>query len=106
MQPLFSHYPQVCYPHNRQTLSMSHPSQINSNMVKDVHDPGILQRQIFHLPDPEHLYNSLFMDENVQNRTINCPNIHDEDSHLIMPGVFLKKLKDGLVVINNVTPSL
>ena len=37
---------------------------------------------------------------------INCPNIWDGDGHLILPGEYTNALKDGTIVLVNVSPSL
>ena len=104
--PLFMQYPLLTTYHNWQALPNNHFSQTNSNMIQNVHDPGIFHRHVACLPDPHHLYASLFAGAGMDDCMMNCPNIHDEDGHLILPGEYTKNLKDGMVVLANVSPSL
>lgn len=105
-RPLFMQYPLLTTYHNWRTFLNDPFSQTNSNMIQNVHDPGIFYRHVACLPDPRHLYASLFAGASVDDCMMNCPNIRDGDGRLVLPGEYTKYLKDGTVVLANVSPSL
>ena len=104
--PLFMQYPLLMTYHNWRALPNNHFSQMNSNMIQNIHDPSIFHRHVACLPDPCHLCASLFAGAGVDDCMMNCLNICDEDGCLILPGEYTKDLKDGTVVLANVSPSL
>ena len=105
-RPFFMQYPQFSIDHDWHVLPMENFSRTNSNMIQSVYDPGISYRQVASLPDPGHLYSSLLGSACIEDCMINCPNIRDGDGHLILPGKYTNALKDGTIVLVNVSPSL
>ena len=104
--PFFMQYPQLSIYYDWHILPMENFSRTNSNMIQSVYNPGISYRQVASLPDPGHLYSSLLGGAGMEDCVINCPNIRDGDGHLIFPGEYTNALKDGTIVLVNVSPSL
>ena len=105
-RPLFMQYPQSTSYYNWHVLPMDPFSQTNSNMIQSLKDPSMIHHHVASLSDPSHLYSSFFAGAPVDDCMIDCLNIHDGDGRLIFPGEYKKVLKDGTIVLINVSPSL